>query len=55
MPDSKGIVDVVFRVIPNRSEDSRTAGGGITGQYALLVAQSQEVYEVLDLVQPFCR
>ena len=45
MPNSKGIVDVVFRVIPNRSEDGRTGGGDITGQCALLVAQLQEVYE----------
>ena len=53
MPNSKGIVDVVFRVIPNRSEDSRTGGGGITGQCALLVAQLQGVATSPDFVQLF--
>jgi hypothetical protein len=55
VPKSKGIVDVVFRVVPDRGEGSRARGGGVTGQSSLLLTQPDEINKILDFIQPLLR
>ena len=45
------IVDVVFRIAPDRGEGRRTGGAGFAGDHAFLLAQPDEVDETLDLDQ----
>jgi hypothetical protein len=44
-----GIVDVVLGVVPDGGEGRRAGGAGGADQGAVLVAQAQEIDEVLDL------
>jgi hypothetical protein len=51
-PNSKGIVGVVFGVVPGGGEGRFAGGAGGAGgaeQRAVLVARAQEIDEVLDL------
>src|SRR6266853_2084911 len=54
-PNSKGIVDVVFRIVPDYSECRSARRGSGAGQCLLLLAQADEVDEILDLGDPLGR
>ena len=48
-PNSKGIVNVVFRVASDGREGRETSGGGISFKGVVLLAEPNEIREILDL------
>ena len=54
-PNSKGIVDVVLRVVPDSGEGRGAGPGGGAGERAFLFALADEVDEILDLGDPVRR
>jgi hypothetical protein len=54
-PKSKGIVGVVVRVVPDGGESRRARGSRSAGVRALLLAQTDEVHEILDFSDPLGR
>src|SRR5205807_228858 len=48
-PNSKGIVDVVFRIAPNRGKGRSTRGRGGAGERPLLLARADEIDKIFDL------
>src|SRR5205814_8380444 len=51
-PNSKGIVDVVVRVAPDRGQSRRARGRSGAREGAVLFARPDEINEVLDLGNP---
>src|SRR5579859_1008239 len=47
-PNSKGIVGVVFRVVPDGGEGGGAGGGGGADKRAVLLTRGDEIHEILD-------
>jgi hypothetical protein len=48
-PKSTGLEDVVFGIAPDGGESRRARGSGDAGERPLLLAQANEIDEILDL------
>jgi hypothetical protein len=54
-PNSKGIVNVVVRIIPDRGEGRLTHAGGGTSKRSILLTHANEIDEIFDLCNSISR